>query len=122
MIKVKVKSPKEKESFYIGVYYIENGQVLKIGTTNNLKRREKEHQRGIPKLKNYPGKGYKMLWEIRLSKANTLKTEAQMRQKMKEHPNLKFIANDRFAVIGEIPEIELTIRKTYKIPIKELLL
>ena len=121
MIKVKVKSSKEKESFYIGVYSSEGVLILKIGTTNNLKRREAEHRRGICKLKNYPGSDYRTLWEIKLSKANTLKVEDQMRKKMKEHPNLRFIANDRFAVKSEVPEIELTVRKTYKIPLGELL-
>ena len=121
MIKVKVKSSKDKESFYIGVYNSEGKQVIKIGTTNNLKRREAEHKRGICKLKNYPGTDYRTLWELKLSKANALKVEEQMRKKMKEHPSLRFIANDRFAIESEVPEIELTVRKTYKIPLGELL-
>lgn len=121
MIKVKVRSSKDKESFYIGVYNSEGKPVIKIGTTNNLKRREAEHKKGICKLKNYPGTDYRTLWELKLSKANTLKVEEQMRRKMKEHPSLRFIAKDRFAIESEVPEIELTVRKTYKIPLGELL-
>lgn len=121
MIEVKIKSNKIKENFYIGIYLSENVQVLKIGTTNNLKRREMEHKRNICKLKNYPGSDYRTIWRIKLSRANTLKIEDQMRQKMKQHPSLHFIANDRFAIRGEIPEIELTVRKIHKIPLGELL-
>ena len=42
-----------KEFLYVG-YYIdtENNTILKIGTTNNLKRRQQEHTRNYKKTEN----------------------------------------------------------------------
>lgn len=121
MIKVRLQANKEKEIFYIGAYDAGTEIILKIGTTNSAKRRQGEYRRALKNMKNYPGDNYRILWKIKLSKANTLRAESQIREKMKEHEALKFVANDRFLVQGEIPEIELTIRKVHKIPIKELL-
>lgn len=121
MIYVEVKTEKDKEYFYIGTYENEEYRIIKIGTTNNLDRREKEHQRSTEKLKNYAGKNYHMLWHIKLSHANTLRAEDRMREKMREHPNLQYIANDRFAVLGKVPDIQLKVRKVHNIELGRLL-
>ena len=44
---------KEKEFLYVGYYKdVENRIMLKIGTTNDLKRRQTEHTRNYKKAKN----------------------------------------------------------------------
>lgn len=45
---------KNKEFLYVGHYYDENGvYILKIGTTNDLKRRQQEHTRNYKKSPVY---------------------------------------------------------------------
>ena len=45
---------KNKEFLYVGHYYDENGvHILKIGTTNDLKRRQREHTRNYKKSPVY---------------------------------------------------------------------
>ena len=43
----------DKEFLYVGYYTdTEDNTILKIGTTNNLKRRQQEHTRNYKKTKN----------------------------------------------------------------------
>ena len=110
---------REKEFLYVGYYVDVRGQyVLKIGTTNDLHRRQMEHNRNYKRAKSYtmPTDGsFEYLWSLPLSKYNTLRFEDSNRQKWQEMEIGEFVRNDRF-VLAERPEfVEITIRKTYKI-------
>ena len=112
-----------KEFLYVGYYIDEIGRyLLKIGTTDNLKRRQTEHNRNYKK----PSSKYRMpegnsfiyLWHIPLSKYNTIRYEDKNRELWKEtFGEETFVRNDRF-LFDKLPEfVEITIRKTYKIPL-----
>lgn len=122
MIKIKVKTKQEREYFYIGCYKGKEEQIiLKIGRTNNLERREKEHKRGMSKLKRSPGTAYRTLWNINLSQSYVSRVEDRVREELKKEEGLKFIAKDRFEVVGEIKDLEIEVRKKYVVPLRELL-
>ena len=112
---------REKEFLYVGYYVDVCGQyVLKIGTTNDLHRRQMEHNRNYKRAKSYtmPTDGeFVYLWHLPLSKYNTLRFEDSNRQKWQEMAIGEFVRNDRF-VLAERPDfVEITIRKTYQIPL-----
>lgn len=109
----------EKEWLYVGHYTDVNGNyILKIGTTNDLKRRQQEHTRNYRRAKNYqmPENAiFQYDWTRPLSKYNTLRYEDRNRQKWQELGIGIFVRNDRFCC-AQCPEIvEITIRKTYQI-------
>lgn len=111
----------EKEFLYVGYYRdTANNFILKIGTTNDLERRRKEHNRNYRKSPEYtlPADGeFTYLWNRPLSKYNTLRYEDRNRAKWQEEQVGNFVRNDRF-VLNEIPpQVEITIRKTYIIPL-----
>lgn len=111
----------EKEFLYVGYYISEDGDVmLKIGTTNNLKRRRTEHNRNYRNTSHYTmGDDYNFtyLWHTKLSKYNTLRYEDKNRQEWQNTGIGEFVRNDRF-VLERIPdEVTITIRKTYHIPL-----
>ena len=111
----------EKEFLYVGYYRdTKNNFVLKIGTTNDLERRRKEHNRNYRKSPEYtlPEDGeFTYLWKLPLSKYNTLRYEDRNRARWQEKQIGEFVRNDRF-VLNEIPpQVEITIRKTYVIPL-----
>ena len=110
---------REKEFLYVGYYVDICGRyVLKIGTTNDLHRRQLEHNRNYKKAKIHtmPTDGeFIYLWHLSLSKYNTLRYEDSNRQRWQELEIGEFVRNDRF-VLAERPEfVEVVIRKTYKI-------
>ena len=110
-----------KEFLYIGYYRdTANNFILKIGTTNDLDRRRKEHTRNYRKSPKYtlsPDDEFTYLWNLPLSKYNTTRYEDKNRQKWQEMGIGEFVRNDRF-VLNEIPpQVEITIRKTYTIPL-----
>jgi hypothetical protein len=110
-----------KEFLYVGHYISTEGKyVLKIGTTNNLDRRQKEHSR---KYKETLKKGnvhrmkkdteFEYDWWIPLSKYNTIRYEDRNRNKWIEEGIGEYVLNDRF-VLDEKPDfVEITIRKKY---------
>lgn len=110
-----------KEFLYIG-YYIDtdNHFILKVGTTNDLKRRKTEHNYNYRKAKKYtmPHENeFNYIWSLPLSKYNTLRYEDKTRQAWKDANIGEFINNDRF-LLNTIPtEIYVKIKKTYKIPL-----
>ena len=111
----------EKEFLYVGYYRdTKNNFILKIGTTNDLERRQKEHNRNYRKSPEYtlPADGeFTYLWKLPLSKYNTLRYEDRNRAKWQKEQVGNFVRNDRF-VLNEIPpQVEITIRKTYIIPL-----
>lgn len=108
-----------KEFLYVGHYYdTENRYILKIGTTNDLKRRRTEHTRNYRRNKTNPmpkNVSFEYDWFLPLSKYNTLRFEDKNRQKWQEQNIGEFIRNDRFLCQKKPDFVEITIRKTYTI-------
>lgn len=111
----------EKEYFYIGYYVDIDGKfILKIGTTNDLKRRQTEHNRNYHRAKTHtlPSENsFLYLWYIALSKYNTLRIEDRTRAELIAQGIGEFVRNDRFVYDTPPDFVEIHIRKTYKIPI-----
>lgn len=112
----------EKEYLYVGHYIDRDGNyMLKIGTTNDLDRRRKEHTRNYRKTPNYPlprNGTFEYDWHIKLSKYNTLRFEDRNRSKWQEKNIGEFVRNDRFLCAVKPTSVEVKIRKTYTIPLE----
>lgn len=114
------KKVMDKEFLYVGHYTDTDGNyILKIGTTNNLERRRKEHTRNYRKSKAYtmPRENeFEYLWHLPLSKYNTIRFEDKNRQAWQDLELGEFVRNDRFNC-GTCPpsEVVVKIRKEYKI-------
>ena len=109
----------EKEYLYVGTYTDTDGnRILKIGTTNDLKRRKTEHNYNYRRAKNHTlpkEDSFEYLWTHKLSKYNTLRYEDKNREMWQEMGIGEFVRNDRFVITEEIAEVEIKIRKTYKV-------
>ena len=109
----------DKEFLYVGHYFDKNGNyILKIGTTNDLNRRQTEHTRNYRRAKtNTMAENTKFEYDfsIPLSKYNTIRYEDKNRHLWQEMGVGEFIRNDRFICQEKPTEVEITIRKTYKI-------
>ena len=96
----------EKEFLYVGFYTdTEEKFVLKIGTTNDLKRRQGEHNRNYKRAKTHtmPKDGsFQYLWTLPLSKYNTIRYEDRNREMWQEMGIGQFVRNDRF-VLDNVP-------------------
>ena len=113
---------KEKEFLYVGYYTAESGEiVLKIGTTNDLAKRRTQHNNyyrnraahyRMPKQNTF-----EYLWNLPLSKYNTLRYEDKNKQMWQEQGIGEFIHNDRFVVNKNLAEVTIQIRKSYTIPL-----
>ena len=112
---------KEKEFLYVGYYKdVESRIMLKIGTTNDLKRRQAEHTRNYKKAKNYTmptDEIFHYLWTLPLSKYNTLRYEDKNRQRWIDASIGDFVRNDRFVIPPTLAEVTVIIRKCYTIPL-----
>ena len=110
-----------KEFLYIGYYTdIEGKIVLKIGTTNDLKRRRYEHNVNYRKATNHtmPKENtFEYLWKLPLSKYNTLRYEDKNRQRWIDQAIGEFVEKDRFVVPRDLAEVTIQIRKCYTIPL-----
>lgn len=96
----------------------EGRYILKIGTTNDLERRRKEHTRNYHKAENYtlPRKAtFEYDWFLPLSKYNTLRYEDRNRKTWQDHGVGEFVRNDRFCCTEKPEQVTVTIRKTYTI-------
>ena len=107
----------EKEFLYIG-YYIDtnNNFILKIGTTNDLKRRATEHTRNYKRATNYTmpkNSNFEYIWTLPLSKYNTLRYEDKTIDLWKEMEIGTYIRNDRFVCSSVPSEVVVKIRKEY---------
>ena len=111
----------EKEFLYVGYYIdVDNNYILKIGTTNDLKRRQAEHNRNYKRAKTYSlpkEESFKYIWSLPLSKYNTIRYEDRNRAKWQEQNIGRFVRNDRFVLDSPLEFVEVVIRKTYKIPL-----
>ena len=112
------KLPKaDGKHFYI--YFIQIGKpfkrVFKIGTTNDLLRRMKEHSR------NYGTDDQKediaIIWFKKVkSKWTTLRIEEETKTKwIKNEPTWEYIRNDRFVLPNLINQVSIKIRKNYSV-------
>lgn len=110
-----------KEFLYVGFYRdIEGHLILKIGTTNDLDRRRKEHTRNYKKSPNcrMPSNGsFEYLWYCPLSKYNTLRYEDKNKILWQESGIGEFVRNDRFLCEAEPEFVQIVVRKTYTIPL-----
>lgn len=110
----------EKEYLYVGHYVDADGNyILKVGTTNDLKRRAQEHTRHYRRGKNNPmpkDSKFEYDWTLKLSKYNTLRYEDKTRKAWQDKNIGEFVRNDRFNCGKQKPlQVEVTIRKTYTI-------
>ena len=108
-----------KEFLYVG-YYVdtEGNTILKIGTTNNLKRRQQEHTRNYKRAKEYTmpkDENFTFIWHLPLSKYNTLRYEDKNREEWKNLEIGTFIINDRKKKKNGITKVPIKIRKKYEI-------
>lgn len=110
-----------KEYLYVGHYIDERGRyILKVGTTNDLKRRKKEHEAHYKKAKENtmpPDGEFSYDWSLKLSKYNTLRYEDKTRAAWQADSVGEYIRNDRFYCKSKPDAVEVTIRKTYVIPL-----
>ena len=109
----------EKEFLYVGHYTDTNGRyVLKIGTTNNLERRRKEHTRNYRRGKTLTLSAtdeFLYDWFLPLSKYNTIRYEDKNRAKWQEENIGEFVRNDRFLCQEKPNKVIVKIRKEYEI-------
>ena len=109
----------EKEFLYVGFYHdIDNNKILKIGTTDNLTRRGYEHNTNYRKAKKYTmpkTEKFHYIWTLPLSKYNTLRYEDRNREMWQNQGIGEFVRNDRFVIAEELAEVEIKIKKIYKI-------
>ena len=113
--------PKEKEYLYVGHYVDTDGNyILKVGTTNDLDRRRREHTINYHKAKKYKmplSDKFEYDFSVLLSKYNTLRYEDKTRQKWIAEEIGEYVRNDRFLCMSKPKSVFITIRKTYEIPL-----
>lgn len=112
-----VENGPHKEFLYVGHYVDTKGRyILKIGTTNDLKRRAAEHTAHYREAKSFTmpqDEKFHYDWHLPLSKYNTLRYEDANRQRWQEMGIGQYIRNDRF-LCGDNPgTVSIIIRKTY---------
>lgn len=110
----------EKEFLYVGHYVdTEGNYILKIGTTNDLDRRAKEHTRNYRRAKTFTlaeNDIFEMDFSISLSKYNTIRYEDKNRQFLQSINIGDFVRNDRFNCGKHKPQtVKIKIRKEYEI-------
>lgn len=109
----------EKEYLYVGHYLdTEGNYILKIGTTNDLDRRQKEHTRNYKRAPAYtmpPKSSFTYDWWLPLSKYNTLRYEDKNRLAWIDNNVGEFVRNDRFCCEVKPEEVTIKIKKEYVI-------
>lgn len=104
---------------YVGHYIdIYGNYILKVGTTNNLERRKKEHTRNYRRNKVNPlslNDEFIYDWFIPLSKYNTLRYEDKTREEWKKQNIGDYIRNDRFLCHKKPQTVYITIKKMYAV-------
>lgn len=112
---------REKEYLYVGHYIDKDGNyILKVGTTNDLERRRKEHTRNYRKSENYTlprGNEFQYDFHLKLSKYNTLRYEDSTRERWQNEGVGVFVRNDRFCCPVKPASVKIKIRKVYEIPL-----
>lgn len=109
----------EKEFLYVGHYIDVDGNfILKVGTTNDINRRTKEHTRNYHRTKEHTlpaDSSFIIDWSCPLSKYNTLRYEDKTREQWKNENVGEFVRNDRFCCGNPPEKVRVKIRKTYEI-------
>ena len=105
---------------YVGHYTdIDGNYILKVGTTNNIRRRTCEHTAAYKEKKKYqmPKDGqFVMDWYRPVSYKNSIKTEDRTRQTWKNEGIGQFIPKDRFNCGATPPrQVKVKIRKEWTI-------
>lgn len=117
--KMRKNMSKNKEFLYVGHYIDTDGNyMLKIGTTNDLDRRQTEHTRNYRKAKQFTmplDSQFVYDFYIPLSKYNTIRFEDRTRERWQNEGIGEFVRNDRFRCDIKPDFVEITIRKTYKV-------
>lgn len=102
----------EKEWIYVGYYTDIDGKfVLKIGTTNDLCRRQSEHTRNYRRASKHTmpqDEQFKMLWYRPLSKYNTFRYEDRNKEFWQSIGFGTFVRNDRF--VFDTPPTQAVVR------------
>ena len=103
---------------YVGHYTdIDGNYILKVGTTNNIRRRTCEHTAAYKEKKKYkmPKDGqFIMDWYRPVSYKNSIKTEDRTRRAWKNEGIGKFIPKDRFNCGATPPrQVKVKIRKEW---------
>lgn len=109
----------DKEFLYIGHYFDVFGRyILKIGTTNDLERRAKEHTRNYHRAKEYTmpeTDSFIYDWFLPLSKYNTLRYEDKNRELWQSAGYGEYVRNDRFCCLCKPESVTVKIKKTYEV-------
>lgn len=119
------KQKKAKEFLYVGYYYDEKGRfVLKIGTTNDLKRRRYEHNYNYRKSNGAARmpkeNSFEYIWTLKLSGPNTRNYEDLNKALWKDLSFGEYLDNDRF-IFEEKPNLAIVkIKKYYEISLEGL--
>ena len=106
----------QKPKYYI--YFIRIGEpekrLFKIGTTNDMDRRMKEHKR-------YYKQDVEVLGTIEVtSEFTTLRVEKLTKQDWREnHPDWQYLRNDRFIIPEDVTEIEIKVRKFISLRLRD---
>lgn len=110
---------KDKEFLYVGHYVdTEGNYVLKIGTTNDLKRRAQEHTRNYRRATAHTLAKDDLFvydWWTPLSKYNTLRYEDNNRKLWQTNDFGEYVRNDRFVFVHKPAAATIVIRKTYTV-------
>ena len=107
----------QKEWLYVGHYVdIFGNYVLKIGTTNDLCRRQSEHTRNYRKASKHPmpqDAQFAMDWYRPLSKYNTIRFEDRNIAWWQELGLGEYVRNDRFVFAEKPASVCVRIRKEW---------
>ena len=103
---------------YVGHYTdIDGNYILKVGTTNNIRRRTCEHTAAYKEKKKYkmPKDGqFVMDWYRPVSYKNSINTENRTRQAWKNEGIGQFIPKDRFNCGATPPrQVKVKIKKEW---------
>lgn len=115
----------EKEWLYIGYYFDENNDfILKVGTTNDLEVRRKQHNnyyRNKASHNRMPKENeFHYIWSWQFSKYTTLRLEDKTKAEWKELGFGEYVNNDRFLCAETPQEVEVNVRKKYKIEVDRI--
>lgn len=110
----RVPMPKKNGEF---LYFIQIGEVrdglrlVKIGTTNNVRRRMGEE------LRQYD-ENITVLWvSPPYAKYTTRRIEDMMKEDWRKREGFVYIPNDRFLIPASVKTIDITVRNTFTITI-----
>lgn len=111
---------KSYEYVYVGHYTdIDGNYILKVGTTNDLNRRRREHNQSYSKKKQYKmAKGTKFTydWYRPVSHNYAINTENRTRTQWKNEGVGEFIPKDRFNCGATPPrQVKVKIRKEWTV-------